>query len=291
MERCVVKVATTRWFTLSRTKALIALGACGLASCTIPTDTKPAERTTVVVETVTEAPTTTTIAHTKTLDISDILAQYGGTAGIALVDATGTHTAGPLQSDVAWSTIKVPIVLAATRQGSADPALVSSAIRASDNASAQVLWDSLGPQAGSLVATEIGKVAPAPKVVSQVTRPGFSAFGQTQWALTDQASFGFKLQCHDLASSVTPHMGAISNGGGYGLGTLDQAAFKGGWGPDVNGNYLARQFGFVQTPRGTVGVAIAAKAGSYGNDQAMLTALAARAQEFIQQQDLGTPAC
>lgn len=262
-----------------------------LSACTIPVE--KVEETPASTVVVTKAEVPREVPSKSPLDISDILARHGGQAGIALVDAKGTVTAGSLQEDVAWSTIKVPVVLAAERQGAAEAAKVSAVIRLSDNAAAQELWDSLGDGAAEKVEREIALIAQPPQVQDRVSRPGFTAFGQTKWQLSDQAMFGYRLQCHDLADSVVPLMADISNGGGYGLGTVADSYFKGGWGPDEQGRYLVRQFGFVQTPRGTVGVALAAKAaaGTYEANQVLLDELAQRATQYIYGQGLGSAAC
>lgn len=309
-------VATMRWCILYRVSAglLTFFVITGLSACTIPTrETAPTpQRTTTVYQieesqvesaslepgvpsptTPAASPSAAPVQGVRDLEINDILAQYGGSVGVVIVDANGADSAGTLLSDVSWSTIKVPIALAAERNGTAGADVVSAAIRSSDNAAAQSLWDSLGEGASGKVAAEIAQLAPAPTVQNQVLRPGFSAFGQTHWSLADQAAFGFKLQCHDLAAAVTSDMGSISAGHSYGIGVLPGAHFKGGWGPDPQGQYLARQFGYVSGPQGTVGVALAAKAGdgSYASDQAMLTALAQRVGEVITARNMGSSPC
>jgi len=47
--------------------------------------------------------------------------------------------------------------------------------------------------------------------------------------------------------------------GRHALAALDNTATKGGWGPDPDGNYLARQIGLYQTATGNLGIAIATK--------------------------------
>lgn len=297
-----------RWCTSLRSKHIGVAALVGLLSgCTIPTDRDVPEAaaptTTVVVvkpATSTAVPTsaevTTSAAQSTaaTLDVSDIVAAHGGRLGVAIVDGANVVTAGELTTGSAWSTMKVPVALAAARNGTASADLVRSAITSSDNAAAQSLWDSLGDPAtaGQKTAAEIAAIAQAPQVNTVVTRPGFSSFGQTNWALKEQAQFGYQLACHPLAQTVVPGMGSIDAGQSYGLGMVG-ANFKGGWGPEPSGAYLVRQFGWVETPSGRVGVAIAAIApdGSYGSGQAMLNEAAQRVQQFVSAKGMGSRPC
>ncbi|MDU0478996.1 hypothetical protein QVA66_07065 [Staphylococcus chromogenes] len=244
----------------------------------------------------TPAPAVTppTLPHAKVSPApTSELAVSGGQVGMVLVDATGARSFGTLLSDVSWSTMKVPVALAALRKGTAQPGLLSAALQSSDNAAAQAMWDSLGAPnvAGRAVQAEIAQVAAAPQVQTQAVRPGFSAFGQTQWSLVDQATFGYRLPCHDLGAQVTELMGAVAPSQRYGLGTLSGAHFKGGWGPGPNGAYLVRQFGYVDTSTGRYGVAIAAIAndGTYESAQTLLTQLASHIPATTGTQ--GSPTC
>ena len=114
-------------------------------------------------------------------------------------------------------------------------------------------------------------------------RPEYTAFGQTQWALPDQAQCGANLTCLDGAGPVVDAMGAIAGDQRYGLGTIPGARFKGGWGPDQSGMYLVRQFGTIPVDGGELGVAIVARPadGTYETGQAMLTEIAAAVQRHM----------
>lgn len=189
--------------------------------------------------------------------------QLPARVGLAIVPVGGGQavTAGTLPADVAWSTIKVPLALAAV---AADPAQVgnaAAAITASDNAAAQAMWDSVGggTSAAAAVQQVLGRFGdPSTVVQSEVTRPGYTAFGQTLWPLASQAQFAAALPCHHDTAPILALMGQISPDQSWGLGTLPGARFKGGWGPDPTGGYLVRQFGIVDTGTGQVAVAVAA---------------------------------
>lgn len=219
--------------------------------------------------------------------IAAVEANYGGSAGVAIAkpgagaSASPASTAGSLTSDVAWSTAKVPIAMAVVRNGGVD-ANVTAAITASDNAAAEAMWASLGdPATASSVATGILRDGGDSQTIINATRtrPEFTAFGQTQWTLENQAIFGANMQCVAGGAGVANLMQQIAADQSYGLGNIAGAAFKGGWGPDAGGAYLTRQFGFIpgDAPGEYVGVAIAAKPadGSYATGQAMLNEIAA----------------
>lgn len=200
-------------------------------------------------------------------DFVALEARLSGPAGIALVPvhtpgggATAV-TAGTLTTDVAWSTIKVPLAIAAlrARPDAAAQALARRAITASDNDAAEALWSSLG--GGEQAASQVSRVLAESgdmrtQVQSQHTRAGFSAFGQTRWALADAAAFAATLPCRPDAAPVLDLMGQVVPGQRWGLGGWDDARVKGGWGPSARG-YLVRQLAVVSTPRGRVGVALA----------------------------------
>lgn len=211
--------------------------------------------------------------------------RYGGTAGVAVAApgaapvSGGTWATGP-----AWSTAKVPVAVAAIAQDPGDQRLrdlASAAIRLSDNASAEALWASLGdPQAaGAQTQAVVRGLGDRHTVVQwERIRPPFTAFGQTQWALTDQAVAAAGLPCLASAAPVLDLMGRIDPSQAFGLGHVPGARFKGGWGPDPSGRYLTRQFGVIGAGSGHVGVAIAAQpaAGSFEAGQGALSLMAER---------------
>ena len=88
-------------------------------------------------------------------------------------------------------------------------------------------------------------------------RPPYTAFGQTRWALDDQARFSAGLRCRPSSKPVRKLMGHITASQRWGLGKVHGAKFKGGWGP-VGKGYLVRQMGTIRLADGrTYGVAIA----------------------------------
>lgn len=186
------------------------------------------------------------------------------TIGIAYapVGQNGVGTLGNLQNGVAWSTIKVPLAIAAlhaNRPNAQD--LASRAITASDNDAAEQLWSDLGPapQAAQQVQAVLragGDTGTA--VESRRLRPEFSAFGQTQWPLARQAVFAAHLPCMAGAAPVVSLMRNTVPDQRWGLASIG-APTKGGWGPGPGGGYLVRQFGIVGTPTGDLAVALAAE--------------------------------
>lgn len=184
----------------------------------------------------------------------------------------------------AWSTIKVPLSIAAVRDGSADMGALTSAITVSDNAAAEQLWEGLGQPEGAAEKVErvLSEGGVQTQVNAQVTRPGFSAFGQTMWTTEGQATFASHLQCLEGAQAVVEAMGSIAGGQNYGLGQISGALYKGGWGPNESGVYGVRQFGLLPRGDGTLAaVAIAAVSpdGSYESGQAQLNQLAQKLSE------------
>lgn len=210
--------------------------------------------------------------------VEDVQSKYGGKAGIAVAGQDEVYSAGISEPRAAWSTAKVPVAIAAERAGSAEPAMVSQAITFSDNAAAENLWQSLGggQSAASAASAVLAEAGLDVQVQPTVTRPGFSAFGQTQWTVADQARFIGQLGCIAQGSGVLTAMTASDPAQSYGLGSLDNSSFKGGWGPDTNGAYEARQMGTVELNGKKVAVAIYATSpsGAYGSAQQMLSALA-----------------
>jgi hypothetical protein len=96
-------------------------------------------------------------------------------------------------------------------------------------------------------------------VESRRLRPGYTAFGQTQWPLVRQAQFAARLPGVPDASAVVDLMGNLATDQRWGLAAKGHAA-KGGWGPGTRGEYLVRQFAIVPADPGHVGVALAAEA-------------------------------
>jgi hypothetical protein len=183
--------------------------------------------------------------------------------GVAIARPDRTFSLGGWWSGVAWSTIKVPLAIAALRNdwlGARD--LVVRAITESDNRASEELWSQLGEPMDAarrvqVVVAEGGDTATT--VESRRLRRGFTAFGQTEWSLQRQARFAAELSSIPDAADVIDLMQRLVSGDQWGLAAKGIAA-KGGWGPGVQGGYLVRQFGIVPTPSGQWGVALAADA-------------------------------
>jgi hypothetical protein len=184
--------------------------------------------------------------------------------GLAISRPDRTYSLGRWSSGVAWSTIKVPLAIAALRSDASRAAqhLVVKAITESDNPASEQLWSQLGKPADAarkvqLIISQCGDAATV--VESRRIRPGFTAFGQTQWTLDRQARFAAQLPLIPDGATVIDLMRELTTGQRWGLAAKDFAA-KGGWGPGVRGDYLVRQFGIVPTQSGQWGVALAADA-------------------------------
>ena len=263
-----------------------------LVGCTIPTDTDPGETPTVEVTDNEAGPAPDGAALTAqsqrfTDEFDAFAAGLPGQAAIAVVvpgpgGAPEVFAAGDPAAPVAWSTIKVPLARAALALDPGADADARAAITVSDNPAAEALWARFaGPGAAAeAVEQQIGGAgAPVPAVPTASTRDGFSIFGQTVWPLADQARYAAATVCPDHSDAVTQMMGEISDDQSWGLGTVPGARFKGGWGPEPDGGYLARQFGVVDTEVGPVAVALAAIGD--GGDFATATAITGRATDWL----------
>lgn len=256
--------------------------ALALSACTIGEPlTEPAPETESAVEVVTVTETSSQPEATETSQpagdtealefaVDRVVAAYGGRAAVSI---GGEVSAGDATGFASWSTMKVPVAIAALKAHPELTVEAASAIQASDNGAADVLWRSTTPEAVEAVLAE----GTSPVAVQRdVTRPGFSAFGQTQWSVAEQARFASHLQCVTGSAPVLELMGNITGGQAYGLGTIPGARFKGGWGPSISGAYEVRQFGLVPDGNGRmIPLAIAATPadGTYESGQAMLTQL------------------
>jgi hypothetical protein len=216
----------------------------------------------------------------------------GGDIGVAFapvgrpdaIQQLGSWTHGP-----AWSTSKVPLSVALLRQDGAGAidGTVRAAITQSDNSAAQAIWEALG--AHQTAADKVDAVLreagdQQTHVQPEVTRSGFSAFGQTDWSLTEQVRFMSYAACDGRDAPVLTLMGEVSPDQGWGLGTLDDVRFKGGWGPGTDGLYLVRQFGVVTTPEGggtVVAMAAVADSGGFGDGTALLDRMAEWVDEHL----------
>jgi hypothetical protein len=181
-------------------------------------------------------------------------------------DAQSVTSWGDWQEGPAWSTIKVPLVIAAYRRQEPRQVtdLMKAAITESDNTAAESLWEQLGDPttAAEQVQQILQQTGDPTTVESRKLRAEYSAFGQTNWSLVNQVRFTASAFCDsengpifDLMSQVTPDQN-------WGIGKIAQTQFKGGWGPSKSDKYLVRQIGVLTTPAGKAAVAIAAEPAS-----------------------------
>ncbi|MCF8605659.1 hypothetical protein L5I01_20080 [Gordonia sp. HY442] len=206
-----------------------------------------------------------------------------GRIGLAITPVGGDDTMnfGTVKTARAWSTLKVPVSIAAERaNGKAVVGDIGSAIRASDNDAAERLWGSLGGD--ELAVNRVSEVLKEDhdgdtRVLSSISRP--SSFpGYTDWTLARQSVFGAHLPCLPDSGRVLGYMRAVESNQKWGVKTMRKrgvtTAVKGGWGPvsDATGKYVVRQLGVVTTPRGAFAVSMAAlpSSGTFSDGTAML---------------------
>ncbi|WP_245568728.1 hypothetical protein [Nocardia concava] len=204
------------------------------------------------------------------------------------VVALGDWTSGP-----GWSSMKVPLTLAALRKNPGNQVAAINAIEYSDNAAADTLWQSLGsPEVAAQTVQDVLREGGDTQttVPATRTRSEYSAFGQADWSLANQLKFTAKLPCLPQSEVVTSLMGKISSSQRWGLGNLDGAVFKGGWGPDTSGNYLVRQLGLIPVDGGQIAIVIATQpnSGSFDDGTAILTKIANLINEHLEELKGGT---
>jgi hypothetical protein len=194
----------------------------------------------------------------------------GGSMGLAYTSfGLSPKSFGDLSGGAGWSTMKIPVAIAAVIQANGHPSQATLgymrlAITESDNNAAMALWSGLGSPTEAAEQTQavLRQGGDTTTIVpSQVLRPGYTPFGQSNWSLTAQATFAASLPCMANTSQVLDLMGQITSSQRWGIGTLaNTVAFKGGWGPGTDGAYLVRQMAVVHLGDGTrIGLALAAR--------------------------------
>lgn len=192
-------------------------------------------------------------------DFEELERELGGRSGAAFsVGGGAVRQVGTLVTGPAWSTIKVPLALAALGEPGAEQ-LAEQAITASDNDAALALWVLLGPPEAAAAAVEsvLGAAGDTEtRVQTEVVRPPYTSFGQTEWTLAAQQRFASGLPDIPGAEPVLELMRRIIPEQRWGFGAVaPDAAFKGGWGPDDR--HLVRQFAVFSVDGRTVAAAIA----------------------------------
>lgn len=206
--------------------------------------------------------------------VAAIEEETGTQAGISLFDGTTQTSAGSVGTLPAWSTIKIPIAVAAQEYCSYDEAtlaqLTSASIEYSDNDAASSLWTCLGheSEASQIVGEEIAKGGMSVQVEPY--------FGTTVWPVPAQARYAHYLASLPEDHPVIEEMHKINPEHSYGLGRIPDMPFKGGWSDADDGSWHSRQMGFATIGETTYGIAIAARSvdGSEEDCQATLDKLA-----------------
>jgi hypothetical protein len=218
-------------------------------------------------------------------DFAQLETKLNAVAGI-VVGAVGNGqapmTLGDWGPGPAWSTIKVPLIIAGMRAETDNPPEITeemkAAITESDNAAAESVWASLGdPVTAAHKVEDVLRQTGDPTIVqSQKVRPEFTAFGQTIWPLTEQVRFLSVAVCDNANAPVFNLMGQVEPDQRWGIGTIGGTQFKGGWGPSPAGKYLVRQMGVLTGPNGRIAVALAAEpnSGKFDDGTAELTEMA-----------------
>ena len=251
-------------------------------------------------------------ASEKTLaGLGGLERRLGAELGVAIGPAAAVgpaDAAGSLRSGSAWSTIKVPIALAVLADAGGPDGLspnaledIDLAITASDNEAAARLFAELeakhgGPIGAARAVEHVLRDAGDSRTrVSTEGRDGFSSYGQTEWTLAAQTRLVGALAAGCLGGRastrlVLERMGSVT-ADRWGLGSLDlPARWKGGWGPGLDGRYLARQIGLLEVGGEQVAVAIAALPadGSFGSATAAASELAGWLERRLRHRPIAT---
>lgn len=189
--------------------------------------------------------------------IADVESEFDVRAGVSVADQEETFNAGLKGDEPAWSTVKVPIAIAALRDG-ASPELVDLAIKESDNDAAYALWSHVQWTEG-----DAGSAVKALLKEYDTTGEFAEPFGYSTWVLEEQAKFGAHLPCIPEAEQVYEAMDDIVEWQDNGLDKLPDTRAKGGWGlSETDNGYTHRQIGVRETAgggtaeNGAVGLAI-----------------------------------
>ncbi|MET7767718.1 hypothetical protein [Nocardia sp. NPDC005366] len=266
--------------------ALILATSCGID----PGGVGPSESSTITqAAAVSEPKLEMTLPGTLAAGFQELQSTLKGRYGMAVV-AVGRDdvvTFGDWTTGPAWSTMKVPLTIAAVRRDSANGGFAANAaITESDNAAADVLWEALGSgqEAATAVEAVLREGGDTKTVIPATrTRTEYSAFGQAEWSLNEQVRFASRLPCLARVSTVVKLMEQIIPSHRWGLGAFTGAEFKGGWGPDASGKYLVRQFGLISTTGGQIAVALAAQpdSGTFSDGMTAMDKMATLISEHL----------
>ncbi|WP_320668817.1 hypothetical protein [Patulibacter defluvii] len=262
------------------------------------------EPTSVRTAATSEAPAATPSPRAPLQRAADAAVRAGGSGTGAAVGTIGPGVvvrAGRAATH-AWSSAKVPVLAAVLRarragqlSGGRTPTaderrLATRALTVSDNAAALALFAELERRFGGVdgASAQVEEALRAGSgraiAVNRRRRGSFTTFGQTTLRLTDGVRFYGGLAGSCVLSTedtrfVLGLMRQVSGDQRWGLGTPAWGAtigFKGGWGPEAGGRYVAVQYGVLR--RGSRGVAVAVAADARGGLEAVTPKLTAMAR-------------
>lgn len=237
--------------------------------------------------------------------IDGFLAGLPGDAGLVVGKVGGDAprlSGGDLTSGFAWSTIKVPIAQRVLVDAGGPSGLTSeqagqitAALTLSDNDAAAALFSGLERKYGSLtegseaIGEMLGAAGDSKTIISTEGRDSFSTYGQTEWSLAEQNRYmaalaGYCLADKESSGYLLDQMSNVTSDS-WGLGSIGAPAkWKGGWGPGLDGRYLVRQMGVIDTPGGgrmVVTLAAIPEDGSFETGQMMAGEIAGWALENL----------
>ncbi|MDO4911523.1 MAG: hypothetical protein Q3972_07245 [Corynebacterium sp.] len=205
--------------------------------------------------------------------VLNLAAQYQGSIGIALVPVNNPSRSIVLGDRLvapAWSTLHVPIAMALMKGHSIDTDQLGSFIQETNTDVAAQYYSALGaPPAASVKVNDIlrqgGDTTTA--LSAGTTKP----CSVTAWSLFDQANWAANIRKISGSELVLQAMSDNSGASSFGLGHVDGAIYKTGWGVDFAGDFSVRQFGLAETPFGEYGVSLLVHPGdgSFGTAQIM----------------------
>ena len=165
-----------------------------------------------------------------------------------------TYTIGDHRNDIALSTLKVPIVVAADAHKSGRSSDKSAAIKVSDNNAAQRVYVSMGGDRRSDLYRHLAKYGDKSTSIHPTN------WGYTKWHVSNQSKYASKLGCAKIAQPTLKLMRNVTPAHQFGM---DQTRLKKQTAQKVGfGGTIVRQLAVVKTSDGRVyGVSILANGG------------------------------